>query len=109
MYADKKVDQASTTNRSDVYQYDIRYAWVPKRKVEATRKLMGRSGGGSSTKFIGRGKTVLQGFTLNYSHKDHHIDEVGVQIEGGHLKVSYNDKNDDDDFNWMVKYAFLKN
>ena len=38
---------------------------------------------------------------------DHHIDRIEVMEDNGYLTVSFNDKNDDDGFDYTVDYAYV--
>jgi hypothetical protein len=50
---------------------------------------------------------VLRGFQLAYRGTDHHIDEIGVREIAGRLHVAFNDKNNDDAFDFLVRYAWV--
>lgn len=51
---------------------------------------------------------ALTGFKLYFTGgRDHHIDEIGVQISGDVLKVTLNDKNDDDVFGYLVDFVSI--
>lgn len=50
---------------------------------------------------------VLIGFQIAYDRRDHHIDEVAILERDGVLNVSFNDRNDDDIFNYAVDFAWV--
>ncbi len=50
---------------------------------------------------------LLTGFSFAFQGTDHHIDEIGVWERGGKIFVAFNDKNDDDQFNWSVSYILV--
>jgi hypothetical protein len=55
---------------------------------------------------IPSGIAWIRGFDFNFRSDDHHIQEVGVYQPGdGRLEVYYSDKNQDDEFDWRVRWA----
>ncbi|ATG51455.1 hypothetical protein CFK38_07870 [Brachybacterium vulturis] len=51
---------------------------------------------------------ALTGFTLYFTGgRDHHIDQLGVQISGDVLTVTFNDRNDDDVFGYLVDFVSI--
>jgi hypothetical protein len=59
---------------------------------------------------IPSGTAVIRGFDLDFRHKDRHVRDVGVMLNGsGGLEVYFGDKTPDDAFDWKVRYAVLSN
>ncbi|WP_190810822.1 hypothetical protein [Flagellimonas sp. S3867] len=113
-YTDKNVD--------DPYHFDIWYAWVPNEYIETMATVSDQRVKGNSQRAIdSQGVVVLRGFTLTFGTlenpggKDHHIDEVGVMANHtfepnenpSNITAFFNDKNDDDKFDWSVDYAII--
>jgi hypothetical protein len=56
-----------------------------------------------------RGPSVLVGFDLRFTNKDHHIRELGVWTpDDGRIQVFFGDKKpSDDSFVWTVQWVVL--
>lgn len=50
---------------------------------------------------------VLRGFDIQYTSKDHHLDMLWVYENNGRLIVGFNDKNNDDDFEYKVYFTWV--
>lgn len=48
---------------------------------------------------------VLRGFDFNFSESDHHLREIGVMRVGSRIDVVFGDKNGDDQFSYVVRWA----
>lgn len=103
-------------NGDDPFAYEIRYALVPASAV-ANQGTIGTSNARGVARVAAPAgeRLYIQGFLLDYvstftSGEDHHVDEIGVKFEdkaNGALSVWYNDKNNDDGFNWAVDFVQL--
>lgn len=101
-------------NDDDVFQWSIKYAYVPadlfiyRDVTSGTRERRG------ARRTIPAGNSVIRGFKFNFephftSGGDHHIRSVGVLTQDdGRLEVWYNDKNEDDGFDWEVHSGVLR-
>jgi len=93
------------------FHYRVAYALVPANRVVSScrQELAGSCSSGLIRKPIVAKQPVLQGFELDFKNADHHLDQIGVRLApGGHAMIYYNDKNDDDDFNWKVWWVDVK-
>jgi hypothetical protein len=50
---------------------------------------------------------VLSGFELKFRDGDRHLDEIGILENDGKVTVYFNDKSDDDAFEWSIEYAYI--
>jgi hypothetical protein len=50
---------------------------------------------------------VISGFSFLFRGGDHHIDEIGVMENGGELVTYFNDQNDDDGYDVVVRYVWV--
>lgn len=91
------------------YSYCVRYAMLSDCDVAGMFCVSGSDRGvATRERTDGSNRVVIQGFTLGYSKGDHHFDEIGVWTEPGKLFVGLNDKNNDDKFDWQVRYIELR-
>jgi hypothetical protein len=96
-------------NHNTPYQYTVRYAMLSVCDVAGTYCVAGTDRGTAAReRTCGSDRVVLQGFSLDYKGGDHHLDEIGVWTEPGKIFVGLNDKNNDDKFNWLVRYIALR-
>lgn len=98
-------------NDDDPFEVEIGYAVLPGGVVLDRGTLQGRGTGGVARVDTVPERLYIQGFLLDYVSQDHHVDEIGVKFEpraNGALSVWYNDKNDDDGFNWEVDFVALR-
>lgn len=101
----------SVTYGNPPFCYRVNFAIVPEQKVTAVGHLSsGRPATRSEVRSLNATNPVLQGFDLQFVDKDgnideHELDEIGVTVRPGMAHVWYNDKNDDDRFNWDIWYA----
>lgn len=52
---------------------------------------------------------ALRGFAVEFRNKaDHQLDEFAVELERGNVRVAFNDKNDDDLFDYTVDAVLLR-
>lgn len=92
-------------------KYIVDYAYIPPERVKRVSGLV--SGSGQDKKYYSRSifadNPVLQYFQLNLPDgKDMHIDELGVILTPGNpgkAEIWYNDKHDDDVFDWSIRYV----
>jgi hypothetical protein len=92
--------------------YRVTYAMVPEHKVVSTGVVhdLGYPATGGVSRTLNAAQPVLQGFRLSFVDDDghpeeHELDEIKVLVRPGAVDVRYNDKNDDDKFEWTVWYA----
>lgn len=96
-------------NDDDRFRVDLHYAYIPKSRFASIGEQSGTAKGGER-RTIPAGTAVIRGFNLDFRHKDRHIRDVGVMLNGsGALEVYYGDKTPDDSFDWKVRYAVLSN
>ena len=102
--ADKKPD--------DPYSWIVYYALVDSSSLRSD--FISGSAKGSTTRQLPRrvasagAEAVLTGFSFEFNEGDHEIREIGVILESGNALIKFNDKNDDDPFDYFVRYAWLK-
>lgn len=95
--------------KDDDYYYKIAHHTVADRRIIRA--------GAAQVGCVGRYTTpiqrppgsifVLRGFQVWFHGREHEIDEFGIVEDAGNLTVFYNDRNDDDTFNFAVDYAWL--
>lgn len=94
---------------NDYYCYRVDFAIVPASRVidlNHYRDPVARAG--SYTQVLGQATSpVLQGFRLHFTNGDHHVDQIGVRVLPGEARIWFNDKNNDDSFNWEIWWADL--
>jgi hypothetical protein len=88
--------------------YSVSYAWVPLHRVRNLDDAHSTSAGNDDAQPIDAQQPILQGFDIQFTNGDHHVDEVGVQVVPGEVRVWLNDQNDDDPFSWHVWWADLE-
>jgi len=88
--------------------YSVRYAWVPVHRVRTWDDSLSTSAGDDDAQPINAQRPILQGFDIQFTNGDHHVDEVGIQVVPGEVRVWLNDQNDDDPFSWRVWWADLE-
>jgi hypothetical protein len=94
-------------NGDDPFDGCVVVGFVPEQYVRAVRTESGSSWGGSASLPLTLNKPVLQGFELMFQNGDHHIDQIAVNVFPTGIDVRYNDKNDDDGFDWTVRIVDL--
>ncbi len=94
-------------NNDDLFKFELEYSYVPRHLIQRMGTV-GRSNvkGGDSNN-ISSGDSVIRGFKLNFRSKDHEIKDIGVMTRPGKVEVFYGDKNQDDRFDWTVRWATL--
>jgi len=94
----------------DQFTYKVGYALVPADRVVGHGETTGSARGGEAVPLgfqSNHGTTALKGFSLDFAGTDHHIDQISVRVANS-ATVSYNDKNDDDQFSWTVWWGTLE-
>ena len=95
-------------NGDDKFQGFVEYAWLSPGLVEATgRKFLAGVGDADEVSLPAANRTVIGGFSINYSDGDRYVDELGVWINDTSVLMELNDKNDDDQFNGFVDWVRL--
>lgn len=97
-FRDKKPDEA--------VDFWVSYAMVKSTHVYCKGSVTGKARG-SAYREISASHPFLQGFNLRFTNDDHHIQEVGVILKPGKMNVYFNDKNDDDEFEYTIQYLDL--
>jgi hypothetical protein len=96
-------------NNDDPFRIDLDYAFIPKQRFSEINVRSGRNAKGGQRASIGSGVGVIRGFRFKFTNGDHHIKESGIVMNGaGRLEVYFSDKNQDDPFNWNVRYGIVK-
>jgi len=103
-YADKNFD--------DTFLFRLRYAYVPIDLFSRLGELHGTRARSFDRRFIESGMSVIRGFHFDFkpyftNGEDHRIKQIGVLTRDGEVEVAYADKNDDDGFDWVVRYGIL--
>jgi hypothetical protein len=94
---------------SQVFEVEVDYAYLPRDMVRRRWESRGESSGEFAEELIMRGTSVLAGFDLRFTNKDHHIRELGVWTpDDGRIQVFYSDQNADDPFVWSVQWVVLE-
>ena len=85
----------------------VEWALLPPDRVRQVGVSSGTARG-SDHREIPPGDSVIRGFDLSFT-RGHHIREIGVLTpESGRVEVFFNDKDQDDDFDWSVDWAILE-
>jgi hypothetical protein len=50
----------------------------------------------------------MQGVRLWFTNGDHHVDQVGLRVLPGEIRVWLNDQNNDDPFRWEAWWLDLE-
>ncbi len=50
---------------------------------------------------------VLVGFDFEFNNGDHHIDAIGIRYSGGQLRHWFNDQNNDDSYDVVIRYVWV--
>lgn len=93
------------------YCVEVYIGLLPERRVgNVVHHSNGRPAIGSDVRLIEAEYPILQGFRLAFVDEDgdkqeHNLDEIGVILQATKIEISYNDKNDDDRFDWEVWYV----
>jgi hypothetical protein len=103
-YADKNFD--------DTFLFRLRYAYVPIDLFSRWGELRGTRARSFDRRFIESGTSVIRGFHFDFKPyftdgEDHRIKQIGVLTADGEVQVAYADQNDDDGFDWVVRYGIL--
>jgi hypothetical protein len=99
-------------NFDDTFLFRLRYAYVPIDLLSRLGELRGTRERSFARRFIESGNSVIRGFHFDFkpyftSGEDHHIKQIGVLTPDGRVEVAYADQNDDDGFDWVVRYGIL--
>jgi hypothetical protein len=93
----------------NAFCYDVVYALIPSRRVRASGHVTETtSRKGSHMRAIASQRPVLQGIKLWFTNGDHHVDQVGLRLLPGELRVWLNDQNNDDPFRWEAWWLDLE-
>ncbi len=93
---------------TDPFCFSVSYALVPLHRIREMGHAQSSSAGGPDTLPIDAAQPILQGFALEFTNGDHHLDEIGVRVTPGEAEVRFNDQNDDDPFTWDIWWADLQ-
>jgi hypothetical protein len=94
---------------SDPFCWDMHYALVRPNRIRAYGHVLETTDRkGSHTRSITATWPVLQGFKLWFRNGDHHVDQVGVRVLPGEVRVWMNDQNNDDPFRWEAWWLDLQ-
>lgn len=89
--------------------YNLQYAMIPKNRLKATDGYTQiTTHKGSYTRPISATHPVLRSFEFRFSNGDHHVDQVGIRVLPGEVRVWFNDKNNDDPFTWRAWWNDLE-
>jgi subtilisin family serine protease len=101
-------------NADDEFSWFLEAAPLPPGTIYNTSGPSSSGGSCATTAVLpesGTGTFVLTGFTLAFTDDDHHIDRIRVDFvdtaDGTILEVCYDNKNDDDPYEWQVRYAVV--
>jgi len=93
---------------NDTFLWDLHYAYIPRSRVADIGARSGNARGAQRVS-IRSGPAVIRGFNFDFTSKDHHIKDIGIQMTGnGQLSVFYGDREPDDSFAWQVRYAITR-
>lgn len=91
-------------NGDDQYYFEIYYAMIPEDRVQGTYYSNGYGNGLIDIPITGSYPTI-QGFDLEFSDKDHHVDRVGVLLYPKRATLVFGDKNEDDRYHYRLWWA----
>lgn len=96
-------------NYDDPYVVYVDYAWLPASLVKETGDISGTEAGGSQNMLANSNRAIITGFKFDYlgDDVDHEIQDIGIQTRDSDMQVFFGDKNQDDDFSYLVNYAIL--
>lgn len=85
----------------DDFDYAFYYAMIPCGNVKKEGYMEGKA---KKEKIIeiDADYPLLQGFDLEFTNGDHHMDRLGVILDKNQASVYFHDKNKDDKFKWKV-------
>lgn len=86
------------------FEYDLVWAMIPRENVVGVGCVDGISRS-SATREIDAAQPFLQGFDINYTGGDHHMDRFGVLFHPWQAEIWFRDRNGDDDFAYRVWYV----
>jgi hypothetical protein len=100
-------------NDDDRFQWRVRYAYLPRHAVVAAGTVGGTRARNKAHHDVVAGRSVVSGFHFDFKPyftdgNDHHLKSINVATPNGGIDVQYSDKNGDDGFNWLVKFALIK-
>ncbi len=95
-------------NGDDPFEWDVEFTYLPADLVHATKTVRGTAAGWDSTSTGMSPDVVIAGFRFDFHKNDHHIRDFAIDVRDGHtVSVKYNDKNSDDNYNWIVDLVEL--
>lgn len=94
---------------SDPFCWEMQYALIPSNRVRASGHFADTtSRKGSHTQSITATRPIMQGVRLWFTNGDHHVDQVGLRVLPGEIRVWLNDQNNDDPFRWEAWWLDLE-
>lgn len=101
LFADKNFD--------DSYSWSASY-YPMSNQVSYPRTLTGSCKGDcDATLQVPQGYVfVLQGFDFRFVGDDHHIDRIAIRQANNNARISFRDKNSDDQYSYTIRYALVR-
>jgi hypothetical protein len=100
----------SVGDDAEDYDYSIRHLVVADNRVRAVEFGTDLCTGSCTRTLFAPDQEsvfVLRGFQLAYSGSAHNVDAISILESGGAVTVRLNDRNNDDNFLWSLKYALV--
>lgn len=106
---DELIVEFSDKNGDDDFGWYVEFAYIPPHRVNSTATVSRRGAQGAASASTGMNPdVVIGGFRFDFEKNDHHIRDFAVDTRAGHtVSVKYNDKNSDDDYDWVVDLVEL--
>lgn len=87
----------------------VSYALVSKHHVDGyLETISGTSSGSERTGRLTSDQPVLLGFALRFRNGSHHVDRVGVEVWPNNWRVTFEDKNHDDPYEYTIYSAWIR-
>ena len=91
--------------------YRVKYAYVPRDRFRELGQSEGFDERQEATATMPGGVAVLRGFRFRFLNGDHHVRKLGIlpvqSSPNGTAYIYYSDKNGDDPFDWLYRWAIL--
>ncbi|MBT2392687.1 hypothetical protein J7E87_25455 [Streptomyces sp. ISL-1] len=115
-----KLTMTIADRHPDSFDWGVKWAWVPKTLFTALGESRGTGRGGirgGASDSIPSGPAVIRGFRFNFKGvrlpifgtiPDHHIRDIGVFLQDdGRLSTYFEDRSQNDEFEWIVRWGIL--
>lgn len=104
------IDVQFVDNGFSNYRARVQYGYVDASRVKGTHRSAGDRVRQETSLMLTRepGQPLLQGFDVRFRNTDHYLRTFGIEPTSSQWRVTFNDKNTDDDYQVSVDYLILK-